>query len=120
MASLIRENLHGPLNDQRCGHDRPLEYHSDLVGPNGEAVLEADGTPKMITTAHEKGIDVRLALDVVALARKRQFDIALIFSQDQDLQELATRNCRNISGAGALDAHRVCISICTCIFRSRN
>jgi hypothetical protein len=31
---------------------------------------------------------VRLALDLVSRARKRQFDIALIFSQDQDLQEV--------------------------------
>jgi uncharacterized LabA/DUF88 family protein len=68
---------------------RLLKYRNEsVIGLDGEAVLEADGTPRTITTAHEKGIDVRLALDVVALARKRQFDIALIFSQDQDLQEL--------------------------------
>jgi uncharacterized LabA/DUF88 family protein len=49
-------------------------------------VIESDG--REITTPQEKGIDVRLALDLVSLARKRQFDIALVFSQDQDLQEI--------------------------------
>jgi hypothetical protein len=38
---------------------------------------------------HEKGIDVRIALDVVALAREGAYDVALIFSQDQDLSEAA-------------------------------
>jgi hypothetical protein len=47
-----------------------------------------DGTQKFITVPHEKGIDVRLALDLVSLARKKQFDVALIFSQDQDLQDV--------------------------------
>jgi uncharacterized LabA/DUF88 family protein len=38
----------------------------------------------------EKGIDVRLALDVVDAAHLGQFDVALIFSQDQDLSEVAS------------------------------
>ncbi len=37
----------------------------------------------------EKGVDVRIALDVVRLAHARQLDVALIFSQDQDLAEAA-------------------------------
>ena len=37
----------------------------------------------------EKGIDVRLALDVLDLAHRKEYDVALIFSQDQDLSELA-------------------------------
>ena len=45
-------------------------------------VEQADGTTKIITTPHEKGIDVRLALDVVSTARKRQYDVAVIYSQD--------------------------------------
>jgi hypothetical protein len=36
---------------------------------------------------HEKGIDIRIALDVVRLARDGRYDVALIFSQDQDLSE---------------------------------
>ncbi len=36
----------------------------------------------------EKGIDVRIALDVARGVRNEDFDIALIFSQDQDFQEV--------------------------------
>jgi uncharacterized LabA/DUF88 family protein len=37
----------------------------------------------------EKGIDVRLALDVLDATYRNELDVALIFSQDQDLNELA-------------------------------
>ena len=32
-------------------------------------------------------MDVRLAVDVVRMAREKLYDVALIFSQDQDLSE---------------------------------
>lgn len=38
----------------------------------------------------EKGIDVRLALDAVQLMNRQPYDVALIFSQDQDFRELVT------------------------------
>ena len=38
----------------------------------------------------EKGIDVKLAIDAVRLAHESAYDIALIFSQDQDFVEVAT------------------------------
>lgn len=37
--------------------------------------------------AHEKGIDVRIALDLLRLAIENAYDVAIIFSQDQDLAE---------------------------------
>ena len=37
----------------------------------------------------EKGIDVRLALDIVAAAYQGEADVLLVFSQDQDLSEVA-------------------------------
>ncbi len=39
--------------------------------------------------SQEKGIDVRLALDVVRYAREKAYDVAILFSQDQDLAEVA-------------------------------
>ena len=39
-------------------------------------------------TAEEKGIDVRIAIDVIRLAHRNAFDVAILFSQDQDLSEL--------------------------------
>ena len=44
----------------------------------------------------EKGIDVRLSIDIIRMALKGMYDIALIFSQDQDLSEVA-EEIRNIS-----------------------
>lgn len=43
-------------------------------------------------TAEEKGIDVRIAIDVIRLAHRAQYDVAVVFSQDQDLSEL----CREV------------------------
>ena len=45
----------------------------------------------------EKGIDVRLALDLIRLTFDRQMDVALIFSQDGDFAEVA-REIRVING----------------------
>lgn len=68
---------------------RQLRYRKEnVLDAVGDPVLEANGSPKVVTTPQEKGIDVRLALDLVSLVRKQQFDVAVIFSQDQDLQEV--------------------------------
>jgi uncharacterized LabA/DUF88 family protein len=68
---------------------RQLRYRKEVVrDEHGTPILDAGGNPKTIITPQEKGVDVRLALDLVSLARKKQFDIALVFSQDQDLQEV--------------------------------
>ena len=40
-------------------------------------------------TGREKGIDIRIALDLLRLGLQRQMDVALIFSQDQDFAEVA-------------------------------
>lgn len=37
----------------------------------------------------EKGIDLRIGLDVVRLARNGDLDVAVVFSQDPDLAEVA-------------------------------
>jgi uncharacterized LabA/DUF88 family protein len=60
---------------------RPIRYHK-------ETIVEADGAERVITTPQEKGIDVRLALDLVARARTREYQVAVIYSQDQDLCEV--------------------------------
>ena len=68
---------------------RAIRYRKEwLFDEDGEPIIQSDGTHKTVTTPQEKGIDVRLALDLVSLARRRQYDVALIFSQDQDLQEV--------------------------------
>lgn len=48
-----------------------------------------DGTTTTTLVGNEKGVDVRIALDIVRLARENDYDVALVFSQDQDLSEVA-------------------------------
>jgi hypothetical protein len=48
-----------------------------------------DGTTHSAVVGQEKGVDVRLAIDVISLAHQNAFDVAVIFSQDQDLSEVA-------------------------------
>lgn len=61
---------------------RPLRYSNQLV-------QFPDGTITTTLVGREKGIDVRLALDVVRGALDNRYDVALLFSQDQDLTEVA-------------------------------
>jgi uncharacterized LabA/DUF88 family protein len=62
---------------------RHLKYRNQTVALR-------DGSSTTVLIGQEKGIDVRLALDVVRFARQKSFDVAVIFSQDQDLSELAS------------------------------
>jgi len=48
-----------------------------------------DGTAVEFTVLEEKGIDVRIALDVVRAVLAGACDVVLLFSQDQDFAELA-------------------------------
>jgi len=61
---------------------RPLRYRNQTIKtPEAKHIT--------VLVGQEKGIDVRIALDVVKNARKRLYDVAVIFSQDQDLSEVA-------------------------------
>jgi uncharacterized LabA/DUF88 family protein len=61
---------------------RVLRYRNKEVRlPDGKVHTFLDGD--------EKGIDLRLALDVISLAHQKAFDVALLFCRDQDLTELA-------------------------------
>lgn len=47
-----------------------------------------DGTTHTFLAGEEKGIDVRIALDIMGMAHRNDYDVALVFSQDQDLSEV--------------------------------
>lgn len=55
---------------------RKLRYHTETLD---------DGTIRKVP--QEKGIDIRISLDLVRCARRKEFDVVIIFSQDQDLGE---------------------------------
>jgi len=48
-----------------------------------------DGTEYSVLSGEEKGIDVLIAIDMIRLAHRQEYDVALVFSQDQDLSEVA-------------------------------
>lgn len=61
---------------------RELRYQNRVI-------RMADGGEVTLQMGLEKGIDVKMALDVVRMAREGTCDVALLFSQDQDLAEAA-------------------------------
>lgn len=61
---------------------RHLRYRNQTIALPG-------GGSTTVLVGQEKGIDVRIALDIVRLARSAEYDVALVFSQDQDLSEVA-------------------------------
>ena len=61
---------------------RPLRYRN-------RTDVQSDGKAITFSTAEEKGIDVRIAVDVIRMAHRNEYDVGLIFSQDQDLAEVA-------------------------------
>jgi uncharacterized LabA/DUF88 family protein len=63
-------------------YSRPLAYSAETISVPG-------GGQKSILVPREKGVDIRLALDVIQRALNQMLDVALIFSQDQDLTEVA-------------------------------
>jgi uncharacterized LabA/DUF88 family protein len=70
------------------GRRRIRTYSRHLKYRNQTVQLPGDATTTVLV-GQEKGIDIRIALDVVRMARENQYDVALIFSQDQDLSEVA-------------------------------
>ena len=62
---------------------RPLRYRR-------ETISLPDGSDRDVFVPREKGIDLRLGLDIVRMARNGDLDVALVFSQDQDLAEVAS------------------------------
>ncbi len=66
-----------------------VEVFSRSLRYRNRTVRLPDGTKHTYLAGEEKGIDVRIALDVISLAHRRQYDVAVIFSQDQDLSEVA-------------------------------
>jgi len=61
---------------------RPLRYRY-------RRIELPDGAQHTFLAGEEKGIDVRIAIDVIRMAHRAEYDVAVIFSQDQDLSEVA-------------------------------
>ncbi|MBI5209295.1 MAG: NYN domain-containing protein [Elusimicrobia bacterium] len=71
-------------------YTRRLRYRNKVVLlPKRPEFGDMAGKEYAFMAGEEKGIDVRIALDVIQMAHRKEYDVALIFSQDQDLSEAA-------------------------------
>lgn len=72
----------------QMGRDGVYVYTRSLRYRN-KTVKLPDGSDYSFLDGDEKGIDVRIALDIIRLAHEDQYDVALVFCRDQDLSEVA-------------------------------
>ncbi|ODT03004.1 MAG: hypothetical protein ABS52_11235 [Gemmatimonadetes bacterium SCN 70-22] len=84
-----RAKLNRMVNRGIVTTQRPLAY-------TRETLTNPDGTTRVISTGREKGIDLRLGLDMVRLAREQAYDAVVLFSEDNDLGE-ATNEVKRIA-----------------------
>ncbi|PVM89271.1 NYN domain-containing protein [Caulobacter radicis] len=68
---------------------RPLRYRK-------KTIKLKDGSEIETTVGEEKGVDVRIAIDVIRCALDAEYDVAVLFTQDQDLSE-ATDEVKKIA-----------------------
>jgi uncharacterized LabA/DUF88 family protein len=69
---------------------RGIKTFSRELRYRNQAITLANGNTTSTLVGQEKGIDVRIALDIVRYALENKYDVALVFSQDQDLSEAVT------------------------------
>lgn len=79
---------------------RPLRYRTSVA-------FDSNGDEQEIIIPQEKGIDVRLALDIVRCALDGQFEVGVIYSQDQDLSEVVS-DIKHIANAAGKDLKLAC------------
>jgi len=68
---------------------RGVQVYRRALRYRNQEIRLPDGTTHTFLVGQEKGIDIRIALDVVHTVRSRACDVAVVFSQDQDLSEVA-------------------------------
>ena len=68
---------------------RGVQTFARALRYRNQSIRLPDKTATTILVGQEKGVDIRIALDMVRLARENRFDVAIVFSQDQDLSEAA-------------------------------
>ena len=73
---------------------RRAKNGAEVVSARG--LTSARGRPRVTVVGEEKGIDVRISLDVIQMAIDCELDVALLLSQVQDFVELA-RDVRSVA-----------------------
>ena len=60
------------------------------LGYRKRRMFDEDGDVEFMVQAKEKGIDIRIALNLERVARRDELTAAIIYSQDQDLNEVVS------------------------------
>ncbi len=66
-----------------------IEIFSRKLRYRNQTVKSPSGQTYTFLVGQEKGVDVRIALDIIRLVRENACDVCLVLSQDQDLSEVA-------------------------------
>lgn len=66
-----------------------IEIFSRKLRYRNQTVKLPSGQTYTFLVGQEKGVDVRIALDIIRLVRGNACDVCLVLSQDQDLSEVA-------------------------------
>lgn len=84
-------------------YTRSLRYRNKII-------KLLDGSEYSFLDGDEKGIDVRIALDVIRLANEDAYDVALVFCRDQDLSEVGGI-ASDLTIHKAMDQDGICLSL---------
>ncbi len=57
-----------------------IHVFSRTLRYRNETIIQPDGRESTVMVGREKGIDVRLALDILLLGFRREYDVAVVFS----------------------------------------
>ena len=79
---------------------RGVRVYSRSLRYRNQTLRLPDGRTYTMLIGQEKGIDIRIALDIVHAANHNECDVALVFSQDQDLTEVAQEVREIAAGQG--------------------
>lgn len=82
--------------DNMRNQNAPIEIYAPALRYHNEWQRMHNGQMGMYRKPVEKGVDVRLALDMVAAVYERSCDVMAVFSQDSDLSEAVDR-CHEIA-----------------------
>ncbi|MGB2249864.1 MAG: NYN domain-containing protein [Candidatus Puniceispirillaceae bacterium] len=89
---LVQTRFYTAIPDQNRDRIGAKMWHRRLLRMNRDGckttarILRYDESGR----GREKGIDIRIALDLIRLTLNQHMDVALVFSQDQDFAEVAS------------------------------
>ena len=84
----VNADLHGFWTNKLQAMRRAgIAVSSRSLKYSDQEFMSNKGDRYTLKVPREKGIDLRMGLDLVRLARKNEYDLAIIFSQDTDLRE---------------------------------